>query len=1218
MQVFKDSNVENALKQQGGASLLVATPCGADWTAAFKGSDVERQLKVSVNPKPCLDNCHGLLQFTAYVGNLLRPLPLTSVLPTSDVIGNISFTRPVLYVFPGQHGDAALFGMKDFNMLVDGGFSRRSCFWDFVRHLDGIDALLMTHLGPDNLFGVRSLLERKAADAIHPDINCLFMNTGKPSNGVAATADLTINLAQEGGRLVELSRKLGLTPQPLTRPLSGNLEPVNLFHKVGKGSLDMYVLNPVGDAKEMKEFLSQWGKQAPSFGNAGGVPIPNCTSVCALLVVRPASPTEKVTRILFPGTAPQHKLLEGLERVKMLEFLKHPTFCTQDLQKPKKAASSAAASGNDRGGSASRKAPAAATSRPASAAKAEPPKRLEVKATAGRPSTAPSAGAKSSKPQKDSNKRPASARDKEKVKQDEKEKENKSKSSASSSPSKASVKTSSPAKTPSTPAKTPSTPGKTPTSPAKSPAKSPSTAAKSAAPTSTAAAGASQSVSEQTASTVSAEVNHVDKALTSPDLAAAAPADMQSGADNRMAQGPDAVQQPGSCQSNVDPSLQQAAGSVASQQQALRDLGIYDDDDEGLDDGFDDKENGGVSAGPEEEMVPQALPEPTAAAPNVEPDLLQDTFSKAPAMDQSQIFDQEIQPDYSGQAQQSSPDSQLSGTAVGQPDWEQGAKEESPALEEPTFADDAEVSENSNTIAQSIQYGMTHDNGYQMGGIREEEEEEEAAAQQEDLEQKGEVEKQSMEEMGIYDDEEEDETAEGADKDAYAYENDVNLEDEEIRMTGRAPQEQGLDREMFGGFAGDADQAGSNIPEAFEKDDSPTPLEKPGAAEEVDSGQEEDTDSIDGGTPDHDKDVDELLASRDPGKDETDGQGQSFNPFLGLGQQAGPGDVGPQGGNAQPFEEDELEGVEGRGGMAEFDPLSQWGPPTGLPAPLPRSDDTDMAAGVDTASDADTAEFDPLAEWGQPMGLPSPPPPEVNSKGGATKGGSGDAAKPDSKKPGASPSKAKTGAEKRPTSASKNPAKPANGTAEPARSARTKPDTKKASLDTSRAGRPASGKTLDTSRADPAKVRPNSSTTARKPATATKSRVSPDVIKMPPLPAFTPFYVDLTYIPNHGDTAYVDVEFFKRIRARYYVLSARNPNPKVLEQLLEAKATWDKGSEQEVTVIPTYETTILQHWMAVHKEKLAESKVEIAPAASRCTVRLQDHEDSCYTYRLEF
>lgn len=36
----------------------------------------------------------------------------------------------------GGQGDAALFGINGFNMLLDGGYSRKACFWDFVRHLD--------------------------------------------------------------------------------------------------------------------------------------------------------------------------------------------------------------------------------------------------------------------------------------------------------------------------------------------------------------------------------------------------------------------------------------------------------------------------------------------------------------------------------------------------------------------------------------------------------------------------------------------------------------------------------------------------------------------------------------------------------------------------------------------------------------------------------------------------------------------------------------------------------------------------------------------------------------------------------------------------------------------------------------------------------------------------------------------------------------------------
>ena len=398
------------------------------------------------------------------------------------MIGNISFSRPVLYIFPGYHGDAAMFCMKGFNMLVDGGYSRRVCFWDFARHLDGVDAMLVTHLGPDNLFGLKAMLERKTANNIHPSLDYIYMNC--PKNGATKSImngdaeqsnELVINLAVEGSKIVELTRNLGLIPHNLMRPMSGNLEPVNLFHKVGQGSLDMYVLNPVQDAKETKDFLAQWSKQANNFSSSSGIPIPNCSSICALLVVRPASPSEKVTRILFPGSAPQHKLIEGLERVKQLEFLKHPTYCSQDSQKAKKPPSSATANG--RGGSVPRSRPPSSTPRPSSlnttttrvssatsrTTRAEPPKKPELKKsepikkaeapkrTETKPSPRPASASKpkpketSKQVKETTNKRASSAKDKEKVKLDEKEKEKPK--SATSSPSK------SPAKTPTSPKK---------------------------------------------------------------------------------------------------------------------------------------------------------------------------------------------------------------------------------------------------------------------------------------------------------------------------------------------------------------------------------------------------------------------------------------------------------------------------------------------------------------------------------------------------------------------------------------------------------------------------------------------------------------------------------------------------------------------------------------------------------------------------------------------
>ncbi|KAG5886442.1 hypothetical protein JTB14_024656 [Gonioctena quinquepunctata] len=115
----------------------------------------------------------------------------------------------------------------------------------------------------------------------------------------------------------------------------------------------------------------------------------------------------------------------------------------------------------------------------------------------------------------------------------------------------------------------------------------------------------------------------------------------------------------------------------------------------------------------------------------------------------------------------------------------------------------------------------------------------------------------------------------------------------------------------------------------------------------------------------------------------------------------------------------------------------------------------------------------------------------------------------------------------------------------------------------------------------------------------------------------TPVYVDLTYVPHHGNTYYTYVDFFKRVRARYYVFSGIEPSRDVYNALLEAKQTWE-DKDLEVTIIPTYDTDILGFWVAENEEMLTKYKIDLSPSASRCTINLQDHETSCSAYRLEF
>lgn len=55
----------------------------------------------------------------------------------------------------------------------------------------------------------------------------------------------------------------------------------------------------------------------------------------------------------------------------------------------------------------------------------------------------------------------------------------------------------------------------------------------------------------------------------------------------------------------------------------------------------------------------------------------------------------------------------------------------------------------------------------------------------------------------------------------------------------------------------------------------------------------------------------------------------------------------------------------------------------------------------------------------------------------------------------------------------------------------------------------------------------------------------------------SPVYMDLAYVPHHGNSYYSHVEYFKKIRARYYVFSGTEPSKDAYMALLEAKQTWE-------------------------------------------------------------
>lgn len=251
-------------------------------------------------------------EFLDGLDKLLNETAIDTLMETGKLTGTLRISKPLLYIFPSREGDSAYFTLNGYSILINGGYDRvKPSFWTFVNMLSQIDSILITHSDSDALGRIKKLLidmielvsvsltsqhsyssvtflgglgsffakklvdpetkphvltvlgnliassDYKSSNANHAQLAATLIANEVAAVDTKSTSYVDLIVDSIERLRIQLMPLVKSNDQPITRHngLLNNFakyEHMNLYYKLGQGSLDLYILSPFASSADYR------------------------------------------------------------------------------------------------------------------------------------------------------------------------------------------------------------------------------------------------------------------------------------------------------------------------------------------------------------------------------------------------------------------------------------------------------------------------------------------------------------------------------------------------------------------------------------------------------------------------------------------------------------------------------------------------------------------------------------------------------------------------------------------------------------------------------------------------------------------------------------------------------------------------------------------------------------------------------------------------------